>query len=174
MSISIYEASVPVFGQMLGAMEGILDRLSSHCADKKLAPEIFLGARLAPSMYPLSRQLQVLSDWPNNCCAWLAGVKPLAFSNDETSIADLKARLARTISFINTLDPTAINAGESREIVWKGGTSTRRMIGKDFLLHQALPQFYFHQTATYAILRHNGLELAKRDYMGIVPRMTQS
>lgn len=174
MSISIYEASVPVFAQMLGAMDQILDRLSRHCAEKKLAPEVFLSARLSPSMYPLSRQIQVLSDWPNNCCAWLAGVQPMTFANDEATIADLRERLARTVGFIQSLDPAAMDAGQSREIVWKGGSATRRMIGKDFLLHQAMPQFYFHQTAAYAILRHNGLDLAKRDYMGVVPGLTQS
>ena len=86
----------------------------------------------------------------------------------------IKARIAKAIAFINAIDKAAINAGAMREISWKAGQNTRRMVGKDFLLHQAMPQFYFHQTAAYSILRHNGVELAKRDFMGAVPRMTQS
>ncbi|HEY8579282.1 MAG TPA: DUF1993 domain-containing protein [Beijerinckiaceae bacterium] len=174
MAISLSEASTPVFAQMLGAMVGVLDRLSAHCAERKIEPAVLLGDRLFPNMYPLGRQLRLISDWANNTCAWLAGQQPLAFANDEATIADYRQRLVRTIEFIESLDKAAIDAGEAREIVWKAGVNTRRMLGKDFLLHQALPQFFFHQTTAYAILRHNGIDLAKRDYMGVVPRMTQS
>lgn len=174
MSISIYEASAPVFTQMLSGSLGVLDKLSQHCAEKKIDPGVFLSARLFPNMYSYARQLQAISDWANNTCAWLAGATPYPFANDERSLDDYKARLKQTIDFIQSLDRAAIEAGETREIVWQAGPNTRRMIGRDFLLHQALPQFYFHETAAYAILRHNGVELAKRDFMGPVPRMTQS
>lgn len=174
MAISLYEASTPVFSQMLGGMVGVLDKLAAQCADKRLDPEVLLTDRLFPNMYPLARQLRAISDWANNTCAWLAGVDPHPFANDEKTVGDHRQRLVKTIAFIESLDRAAIDAGETREIVWKAGVTTRRMLGKDFLLHQALPQFYFHQTTAYAILRHNGFDLAKRDYMGVVPRMTQS
>ena len=174
MSLSLYEASVPVFSQLLGGMSGVLDKMSIHCVEKNIDPSILLGSRLFPNMYALSRQVQAASDWANNTCAWLGGVPPLAFTNDEKTAEELKARIAKAIAFINAIDKAAIDAGAMREISWKAGQNTRRMVGKDFLLHQAMPQFYFHQTAAYSILGHNGVELAKRDFMGAVTSMTQS
>lgn len=174
MNISLYEASVPVFSQMLGGTSGLLDKMNAHCTERKIDPSILLSARLFPNMYALSRQVQVASDWANKSCAWLGDVAPLAFTNDETNADQLKARIAKVIVFINGIDRGAMDAGALREISWKAGANTRRMMGQDFLLHQAMPQFYFHQTAAYSILRHNGVELAKRDFMGAVPRMTQS
>jgi hypothetical protein len=170
----MYEASVPVFSQLLGGTSGIIDKMGVHCTEKKIDPSILLSARLFPNMYTFSRQVQVASDWANRACAWLGDVAPLSFANDEASADELKARIAKVIAFINGIDKAAIEAGATREISWPAGPNTRRMIGQDFLLHQALPQFYFHQTAAYSILRHNGVELAKRDFMGAVPRMTQS
>ena len=170
----MYEASVPVFSQLLGGTSGILDKMSAHCTERKIDPSILLSARLFPNMYTFGRQVQVASDWANRACAWLGDVEPLTLTNEEASVDELKARIAKVIAFINGIDRAAINAGALREISWKAGMTTRRMMGQDFLLHQALPQFYFHQTAAYSILRHNGVELAKRDFMGAVPRMTQS
>ena len=174
MNVSLYEASVPVFSQLLGGTSGVLDKMSAHCAEKNIDPSVLINSRLFPNMYALGRQVQTACDWANNTCAWLGGVAPLAFTNDEKTAEELKARIAKAIAFINAIDKAAIDAGAMREISWKAGQNTRRMVGKDFLLHQAMPQFYFHQTAAYSILRHNGVELAKRDFMGAVPRMTQS
>ena len=130
-----------------------------------------LTARLYPNMYMFKKQVQVACDWARNTAGRLAGVDALKIVDDENTFDDLKARIARSIEFVNSVDTAAIDSGADRDVRWAAGQNTREMNGADFVLHQALPQFFFHVTTAYDILRHNGVELAKRDFMGQVPRM---
>jgi len=173
MTISLYEASVPVFTQLLTSVSALLDKLCEQAAAKKIDPALFLSERLYPNMFTYGRQLQAICDWANNTTAWLAGVDAPKFANDERTIADWQARIKRTLDFIGTADATAINGAEDKDIIYPAAGGTRHMKGKDFLLHQALPQFYFHVTIAYAILRARGIDCGKRDFVGSIPRMTQ-
>ncbi|HEV2574687.1 MAG TPA: DUF1993 domain-containing protein [Beijerinckiaceae bacterium] len=173
MTISIHEASVPVFTQMLTGVSTLLDKLCEQAAVKKIDPVLFLNERLYPNMFTYGRQLQAMCDWASNTTAWLAGVSPPKFDNTERTIADWQARIKKTLDFIASADAAAINGAEEKDIVYPAAGGTRQMKGKDFLLHQALPQFYFHVTIAYAILRARGIDCGKRDFMGPIPRMTQ-
>jgi len=171
MSLPLYQASIPVMLQMLGGLSGLCDKASAHCAEKKIDPSALLTARLFPNMYMFQKQVQVATDWVRNTAAMLSGVEAPKLANDEKTFDDLRARIASTVAFVNSIDPDQISAAEGREITWATSANTRVMMGEDFALHQALPQFFFHVTSAYAILRHNGVELAKRDFMGDVPRV---
>jgi hypothetical protein len=171
MSLPLYQAVIPVMLQMLGGLSGTCDKASAHCAEKKIDPSALLTARLYPNMYMFQKQVQVATDWARNTASMLAGVEAPKPANDEKSFDDLRARIASTVAFVNSIGPEKINAAEGREITWATSANTRVMMGEDFALHQALPQFFFHVTSAYAILRHNGVELAKRDFMGDVPRV---
>jgi hypothetical protein len=169
MTISMYSASVPVFKQMLGSLSAILEKAEAHATAKKIDPNVLLQARLFPDMFPLLRQITVATDFAKGACARLAGVEIPKFEDTEKDFAELQARLAKTIAFIETLKPAQIDGGEERDITFNAGPKTRIMKGQNYLVHYALPQFFFHATTAYAILRHNGLELAKRDFMGQYP-----
>jgi hypothetical protein len=171
MSISLYQATIPVMLQMLGGLAGTCDKGAAHCAEKKIDPAALLTARLYPNMYMFSKQVQVATDWVRNTASMLSGVDAPKLANDEKSFDDLRATIASTVAFVNGIDRASIDAAEGREITWATSSNTRVMLGEDFALHQALPQFFFHVTSAYAILRHNGVELAKRDFMGDVPRV---
>jgi hypothetical protein len=171
MSLPLYQASIPVMLQMLGGLSGICDKASAHCTEKKIDPSALLTARLFPNMYTFQKQVQVATDWVRNTTAMLSGVEAPKPANDEKTFDDLRARIASTVAFVNSIDPAKISAAEGREITWSTSANTRVMMGEDFALHQALPQFFFHVTSAYAILRHNGVELVKRDFMGDVPRV---
>ena len=173
MPISLHEASVPVFVQMLTGVVAVMDKLTEQAAARKIDPALFLGERLYPNMFAYSRQAQAMCDWAANTTAWLAGIAPPKYANDEKTVADWQARIRRTIDFVNAASAEAINGAEDKDIVYPAAGGTRRMKGKDFLLHQAMPQFYFHVTTAYAILRARGVDCAKRDFMGPIPRMTQ-
>jgi hypothetical protein len=168
--MSMSQASLPVFEIGLNALSGILDKAEAHSASGKTDAATLLGARLAPDMFALTRQVQVVADQAKNGAARLAGVEPPAFEDKETTIGELKARLARTVAYLKTLDPKQIDASADREITFPlGATNKGHMKGRDFLNHFVLPNFYFHLTAAYAILRHNGLEIGKRDFLGAIP-----
>jgi hypothetical protein len=171
MAVSLYDASVPVMLQMLGALSGVIDKAAAHCADRKIDPAALLTARLYPNMYMFQKQVQVACDWARNAAGRLAGIDIPKMADDETTFEDLKSRISRSIDFLNSVDPATIAAGADRDVRWTAGPNTREMKGADFVLHQALPQFFFHVTTAYDILRHNGIELVKRDFMGQVPRM---
>jgi hypothetical protein len=171
MPVSLYNASVPVMLQMLGGLSGALDKAAAHCAERKIEPAALLTARLYPNMYPFQKQVQVASDWARNTAGRLAGVEIQKIADDEKSFDDLKGRISKSVDFLRSVDEGAVNSGADRDVRWTAGPNTREMNGADFLLHQALPQFLFHVTTAYAILRHNGVELAKRDFMGEIPRM---
>jgi hypothetical protein len=168
MTISMYSASVPVFRQMLGSLAAVLAKAEAHASERKFAPEALLQARLFPDMFPLPRQVQIACDFAKSVSARLAGVEPPAYEDNETTFAELQARIAKTRDFIDGLDSNAFVGSESREIVLRPGTpKEKRFGGEDYLLAYGLPQFFFHVTTAYALLRHNGVEIGKRDFMGI-------
>ena len=167
MSISMSAASLPVFRQMLDSLGQILTQAEAHAVSKKIEPEVLLQARLYPDMFPLLRQVQIAADFAKSVSARLAGAEVPAYDDNETTFADLHARLAKTLEFVASLDPTLIDGSEQRDIVLRPGTpKEKRLSGHSYLLHYGLPQFFFHVTTAYAILRHNGVEIGKADFMG--------
>lgn len=166
MSLSMYQASVPVFARRLTALSAILDKTAAHAAEKKIDPAAYLQARLYPDMYPLVKQAQVASDFAKNCAARLAGVETPKYEDTETTFAELKARLDKTVAFVQSFKPEQIDGSDARTIAFKMGPRDVSMSGADYLLTVAMPNFYFHVTTAYVILRHNGIEVGKRDFMG--------
>jgi uncharacterized protein len=170
MSFSMSKASLPALEIGLNALSGVLDKAQAFATTKKVDPSVLLGTRLCPDMFALTRQVQVASDLAKNGMARLAGVEPPRFEDTETTIDQLKARLAKTVSFLKTLDPKKIDAATDREITFPlGPTHKGHMKGDDYLNHFVLPNVYFHLTAAYAILRHCGVELGKEDFLGPIP-----
>ncbi|GAA4028353.1 DUF1993 domain-containing protein [Actimicrobium antarcticum] len=166
MTISMYAASVPVFKQMLGSLSALLDKAENHTTEKKIDPNALLQARLFPDMFALTRQILIAADFAKGSCARLAGVDVPKYDDTEQTFADLKARIAKTVAFIDTLTPEQINGSEERDISTSAGPNSKNFKGQPYLLHYALPQFFFHATTAYAILRHNGVEIGKRDFIG--------
>ena len=173
MAITIHQASVPVFVQSLTGVMNCLNKVGEHAAAQNFDSALFLTERFYPNMFTFGRQIQQLCYWAANSTAWLAGQEPPKFANDEASLDALKARVQKTIDYVQSIPADAINAGEIREIVYPAAGAQRRMRGDDFLLHQALPQFYFHVPTAYDIARARGVNMGKRDYMGPIPRMVQ-
>ncbi len=169
MPFSMSQASLPVFEIGLNALSGVLDKAAGYAAAKKIDPAVLLGWRLAPDMFALARQVQVACDQAKNGAARLAGAEPPKFEDTETSIDQLKGRIAKTLAYIKGLDAKAIDASPDREITFPLGPNKSQMKGGDFLDHFVLPNFYFHLTAAYAIVRHCGVELGKRDFLGAIP-----
>jgi hypothetical protein len=170
MTFSLSEASLPVLEIGLTSLSAVLDKGAAFAAAKKIEPAALLNTRLALDMFPLVRQVQVTADQAKNGAARLAGVEPPRFEDNETTIDELKARLANTVAFLKTLDRRAIDAAGDREITFPlGPTNKGHMKGEDYLNHFVLPNFYFHRTAAYAILRHCGVEIGKRDFLGAIP-----
>jgi hypothetical protein len=166
MTLDLHQASVPVFRQMLTGLSGILDKAAAHCAARKIDPNALLQARLYPDMFPLVRQVQVAADFAKNSVARLAGVEPVKVEDTEKTFDELKARIEKTIAMVNGASAEQINAGIDRTINYTAGGQPKSLPGKDYLFHFGLPHFYFHVAMAYAILRHNGVEIGKRDYMG--------
>jgi hypothetical protein len=166
MPISMYQASVPAFLQMLKSLSAILDKAEAHAVERKIDPAVLLGYRLAPDMFPLTRQVQIATDHAKGCCARLAGVDVPKYLDDETSLADLKSRIARTVEFVRGFGPENIDGSEERDIAVTAGSRQLQFKGQQYLVHFALPNFYFHVTAAYAILRHCGVPIGKRDFLG--------
>ena len=168
MAISMYQASVPAFLQMLNSLSAILDKAEAFAAEKKIDPAVLLGWRLAPDMFALARQVQIATDLAKGCCARLAGAEIPQYADDETTFADLKARIARTIDFVQAFRPGEIDGSEDREISLTAGSRELRFNGQQYLASFVLPNFYFHVTTTYVILRHCGLPIGKRDFLGVL------
>ena len=167
MTLSMHAASVPVFKQMLASLADVLSKAEAHAADRKIDPNALLQARLFPDMFPLVRQVQIACDFAKSVPARLAGADVPAYEDTEQTFAELQARIARTLDFIGGLDAAAFDGSEQREIVLRPGTPKERRIGgQAYLLNYGLPQFFFHVTTTYALLRHNGVEVGKKDFMG--------
>lgn len=169
MTLSMYQASVPVFVQMLEALSGVLDKAEAHATARKIDPAVLLGVRLYPDMFPLSRQVQLSTDFAKGATARLAGVEVPAYEDNEKTFAELKARIAKTIAFVKSVKPALFDGAEARAVNLKVAGNPVTFKGEAYLVHFALPNFYFHLTTAYAILRHNGVELSKRDFVGKVP-----
>jgi uncharacterized protein len=167
MTISMYAASVPVFKQMLTSLSDILSKAEAHATAKNIDPNALLQARLYPDMFALTHQIQIASDFAKGVSARLAGVEVPAHEDNEQSLADLRARIAKTLTFIGGITPAQVDGSEQREIVLRPGTpKEKKLTGQAYLLHYGLPQFFFHVTTAYAILRHNGVEVGKMDFIG--------
>jgi uncharacterized protein len=166
MKISMYQASVPRFVNILGNLSNILDKAQAHVDARKLDAAVLPNYRLFPDMLPMTTQVQIACDAAKGVVARLAGVEIPVYEDNEKTLADLKARVAKTIAFIQTVTPAQIDGTEDKEIVIKRGDKETHYTGMQFLLGHALPNFYFHVTTTYDILRHNGVEIGKRDYLG--------
>lgn len=167
MSISMYKASAPIFVQFLTSLSNVLDKAAAHAEAKKIDPSVLLNARLFPDMFALVRQVRAATDHAANACGKLAGVEPPQFANNEATIAELKERIDKTIAFIGTLTPAQIDGSEDKTITFTFPSgATREFTGQSLLLNFSLPNFYFHAATAYDILRHNGIEIGKRDFMG--------
>ena len=167
MTSAIYTASIPVFTQMLGGLSGVLAKADAHVAAKKIDPNALLQARLFPDMFPMLRQVQVASDFAKSVSARLAGVQVPALADNEQSFAELQTRIATVLTFISGLAPSLFNDAGDREIVTQAGTpKEKRFTGQSYLFNYGLPHFFFHTTTAYAVLRHNGVEVGKKDYIG--------
>jgi hypothetical protein len=166
MTISMYAASVPVFRQILGSLAAILEKAEAHVDANKLDPDALLQARLFPDMFPLVRQVQLATDFAKGAAARLAGIEVPRYDDVERDFAGLQERLAKTLAFIDSVDEDAIDAGAQRDITIGTGAHQRQFQGLPYLLHYALPNFYFHAATAYDILRHNGLPVGKRDFIG--------
>lgn len=169
MPFSMSQASLPAFSIGLTALSGVLDKAAAHAVAKKIDPSVVLGWRLAPDMFALARQVQVACDQAKNGAARLAGVEPPKFEDTETTIDQLKERIAKTIAFLKTLDAKAIDASADREITFPLGPNKGQMQGADYLNHFVLTNFYFHLTAAYACARACGVDIGKRDFLGAIP-----
>jgi uncharacterized protein len=167
---SMSQASLPVFEINLNALSGVLDKAEAFAAAKKIDASVLLHSRLAPDMFDLVRQVQVATDGARRGSSRLAGVEAPKFEDNETTVAQLKERIAKTVAYLKTLDRKAIDASAEREITFPLGPEKKgHMKGDDYLNHFMLPNFYFHCTAAYTILRHLGVDVGKRDFLGEIP-----
>ncbi len=166
MSITMYQASVPQFIRMLGNLKGILQKAAAHAAARKIDEAVLLNARLFPDMFALTRQVQIATDFARGTSARLSGVEPPAVEDKEQSFAELTARVDAAIAYISTLPAAKIDGSEARQIARKVRGVEKTFAGIDYLLQYSLPNFYFHLATTYAILRHNGVEVGKGDFVG--------
>lgn len=167
MTLSMYQASVPVFQQMLGGLSAVLAKAETHAAAKKIDPVVLLQARLYPDMFALLRQVQVACDFAKGVSARLAGVEVPAFEDKEENFAELQARIAKTLAFVDSLEASQIEGSETRQIVTQAGTPKEKIFtGQSYLFNYGLPHFFFHVSTAYAVLRHNGVEVGKKDYIG--------
>ena len=165
MAISMYQASVGVIAPMLLNLKAILEKAAAHCEGKKIDPSILPASRLFPDMFALSKQVQIATDHAKGCPARLAGMEPPAYEDNEKTLSDLIARVQKTIDFVNTFKPEQIDGSEERNIELKIGSHELKFIGHVYLLKFVLPNFYFHITTAYNILRHNGIDVGKGDYL---------
>ncbi len=166
MPLSMYQASVPVFIRALTNLSAILAKAESWAQARKIEPSVLVNARLAPDMFPLSRQVQIASDVAKGCAARLAGQEAPSFPDTESSFAELQARIEKTVAYLKTFQPSQIDGSETRDIRLKIGGNDLQFTGQDYLLTFVLPNIFFHVTTTYAILRHNGLDIGKKDFLG--------
>jgi hypothetical protein len=169
MPYTMSQASLPVFEIGLNAITAVLDKAAAHAAAKKVDMSVILGWRLAPDMFPLTRQVQIICDQAKNGSARLAGIDPPKFEDTETTLEQIKERIAKTIAFLKTLDKAAIDASSEREITFPLGANKGQMKGADYLNHFVLPNFYFHLTTAYGLIRSCGVDIGKRDFIGGIP-----
>ncbi|OEZ92628.1 DUF1993 domain-containing protein [Duganella phyllosphaerae] len=165
-TFSIYSASIPAFKQILNSLHTILGKAEAHIADKKIDPNALLQYRLFPDMLPFTRQVQIACDFAKGAAARLGGLDVPSYDDKEVTFAELKARIEKTLAYIDSVPQDAIEGSETRAITTGSGEKTKHFTGQTYLFHYALPHFYFHATTAYDILRHNGVEVGKKDYIG--------
>lgn len=170
MTISMYKSSVPIFVQFLTSLSAVLDKAQAFADARKIDPAVLLGLRIYPDMFPLARQVQAVTDHATRATARLAGVEPPTFEGNEASIAALKARIEKALAFVKGFKPDQIDGSEDKEVVFKTPRGDLKFTGQQFLLNFSLPNFYFHATTAYNILRGLGVEVGKRDFMGTPPQ----
>lgn len=166
MKISMYQASVPSFILMLNNLSAILEKAAAHAEVKKIDPSVLINSRLYPDMFALARQVQIATDNVKGSVARLAGVEPPKYEDDETTFAELIARIRKTTDYLATFKPEQIDGSEEKAITLKFRNSSREFVGMPYLLNYVLPTVYFHIVTAYGILRHNGVEIGKQDYIG--------
>jgi uncharacterized protein len=166
MALSMYTASVPVFVQYLTALSNVLTKAEEHCAAKKIEPSVLVGARLYPDMFALARQVQIATDHVKGSLARLAGVEVPSYADTEATFAELQARVAKTLDYAQSFKPEQLEGSDVKKIVLDIRGNKFEFDGNTYLSTWALPNFFFHLTTAYAILRHNGVEVGKRDFMG--------
>jgi hypothetical protein len=166
MSISMYQASIPPLVHTLKNLDGILAKAAAHAEARKIDPSVLISSRLYPDMFALARQVQIASDTAKGCGARLAGQEPPKYEDTEASFPELSARIQKTVAYLETLKPESIDGSEERTITLKLRNTSITFQGMRYLLNFVLPNFYFHVTTAYAILRHNGVELGKPDFLG--------
>jgi uncharacterized protein len=166
MTLSMYQASVPVFTRMLENLSAILAKAAAHAEAKKIDPAVFINARLAPDMFAFARQVQIASDAAKGCVARLAGAEVPSYPDTEASFPELQARVAKTIAFVKGFTEQQIDGSEERTCILKVRGDEMKFRGQDYLFKLSIPNFFFHVTTAYDILRHNGVELGKMDYLG--------
>lgn len=164
--ISMYQACIPTIVRALGSLADILEKAGAHAEAKKFDPAVLVNSRLYPDMFPLSRQVQLASDSAKGGASRLAQVQPPAYEDTEATIPELVARLRKTIAYLQTLKPEQIDGSEDRTVSWQSRSTTKSMQGQPYLLHHVLPNVFFHVTTAYNILRHNGVEVGKQDFLG--------
>jgi hypothetical protein len=162
----MYDASIPAFIRTLNNLSAILDKAVAYAEARKIDPAVLVNARLAPDMFPLSRQVQIATDGVKGCAARLAGTEVPSYPDTESTFPELKARIAKTADFLKSFKPAQIDGSEERKVAFKVGGQDRSFLGKPYLFEYVIPNFYFHVTTAYDILRHNGLEIGKKDYLG--------
>jgi hypothetical protein len=165
-AISIYDQFVPVFSHMLSALDKVLSKAEADAAARKIDLDVFVNGRLAPDMLPLTRQIQIMTDQAKGCASRLAGQESPKWADNEKTFAELHARVAKTIAHLQTFKPEQFDEAETRSIELKFPNATFNFTGRDYLLNFVIPNFYFHYTTAYAILRHNGVPLGKGDFLG--------
>ncbi len=166
MPISMYQASAPRFANMLRNLSAIIEKAEAHCAAKKIEPSVLTTYRLFPDMFPFTRQVQIACDTAKGAVARLAGVEIPKHEDTEQTFAELKARIAKTIDFVESVSAAKVDGSDDKEIVLQMRSGERRFKGMQYLLGHAYPNFYFHVTTAYNILRHNGVDVGKGDYIG--------
>lgn len=166
MPISMSQASIPVFTQQLTSLSGLLDKAVEHCRANSINPSEMIDARLAPDMFPFSRQVQIATDHAKGAAARLSGRENPRYEDTEATFDELRARIAKTLAFIESVSAKEIDGSEERDVSLTIGGQPRTLKGQTYLLHNALPNFFFHVTTAYDILRHKGVLIGKRDYMG--------
>ena len=165
MTISMYGASVPAFARQLNALLGLLDKAQAHAEARKFSPDSYLALRMAPDMLPFTKQIQIACDMAKGAVARLAGVEIPKWDDNEATLDDLRARIRKTVDFVKSVTAAQIDGSEEREVVLTLRLGEMKFSGQDYLLNWALPNFYFHATTTYAMLRQAGVEVGKRDFL---------
>jgi hypothetical protein len=166
MTVSMFQASVPPFIRALTNLAGILEKGLASAQARKIDEAVMLNSRLFPDMFPLVRQVQIATDTARSGAGRLAGVEFPAYEDKETTFAELAVRIQNTVTFLKTLQPAQIDGSEDKTISWQSRSSTKSMQGQPYLFNHLLPNIYFHVTTAYNILRHNGVEVGKKDFLG--------